>query len=184
MRDLLAELLTETCHNFEVEPRLQPLNGESFHQRSTSTAEGARLDIKAGGFWGSSRHEVAYFDVWVFNPHANSYRSLSLEKIYRQDEAQKRRVYEQRVREVDNGSFTPLIFSCTGGSSPATTVFLKRLGSSVADKRDVSYATTMGWLRCRLSFPLLRANMLCLRGSRPVSRHLSTTESHRTILNS
>ena len=31
VRDLTADLLTEVCHDVEVEPHLQPLNTETFH---------------------------------------------------------------------------------------------------------------------------------------------------------
>ncbi len=167
LRDLFGELLRETCHNIDMEPPLQPLSGETFRCKTANIADGARVDIKAGGFWGSSRHEVAYFDVRVFNPHANSYRCQPMNRIYRQHESEKRRQYEQRIREVDNGSFTPLVFSSSGGAGPAATVFLKRLGSMLAEKMQSSYAEVMGWLRCRVAFALLRSSILCLRGSRP-----------------
>ena len=170
IRDAIAALLEETCHNVEIEPALQPLSGESFRSKSVITSDGARLDIKAGGFWGGNRHELAYFDVRIFNPHASSYRCTPLDRVYRQHEAQKRRAYGERVREVENANFSPLVFSCTGGSSPSTTVFLKRLGSLLSEKRETSYAETMGWLRCHLAFALLRASVLCLRGSRPTAR--------------
>ena len=36
-----------------------------------------------------------------------------------------KRGYEQRVREIEHGSFTPLVFSLTGGIGKAATVFLQ-----------------------------------------------------------
>ena len=89
-----------------------------------------------------------------------------MERIYRRHEAEKRRLYEERIREVENGSFSPLIFASTGGAGPSTTVVLKRLGTILAEKRNSSYSETIGWLRCRLAFALLRAAILCVRGSR------------------
>ncbi len=166
IRDLLAQLLGETCHNVAVEPALHPLSGEQFSSRSANTTEGARVDIKAGGFWGSNRFEDAFFDVRVFNPHAASYRSLSQANVYRLHERQKRREYEERIREVDRGSFSPLVLSCAGGIGPCATVFLKRLAAQLASKRDLPYSSTMAWLRCRITFALLRSSILCLRGSR------------------
>ena len=165
VRDLLGELLDETCSNVCLEPVLKPIDGEQL-RRSTNTADDARLDIKAGGFWSANRHECAYFDVRVFYPHARSYRHRTLEQLYRSHEQDKRRDYEDRVRNVERGTFTPLVFSATGGAGPAATTFLKRLADKVAEKRNSSYSQTVGWLRCRLSFALLRASLLCLRGSR------------------
>ena len=46
---------------------------------------------------------------------------------YRQHESLKRRHYEQHVREYERGSFTPLVFSATGGMAPAATIAYKRL---------------------------------------------------------
>ena len=38
---------------------------------------------------------------------------------YRRHEREKRRQYEQRVREVEHGHFTPLVFTTTGGMGDA-----------------------------------------------------------------
>lgn len=164
VRDLLGNLLDETCHNVSLEPELGPLDGEAL-PRATNTTD-ARLDIRANGFWGGSRHNCAFFDVRVFYPHAQSYRSTPIDKLFRDQEREKRRKYEHRIREVDRSSFTPLVFSSSGGAAPAATVFLKRLASLLAEKRGLPYSVVVGWLRCRLSFALLRSSILCLRGSR------------------
>ena len=37
---------------------------------------------------------------------------------YRQHETSKRRQYEERVREVEHGNFSPLVFSTSGGMVP------------------------------------------------------------------
>ena len=42
--------------------------------------------------------------------------------MYRRHENEKRRAYQQRILEVEHGSFTPLVFSATGGMGPAATV--------------------------------------------------------------
>ena len=123
-------------------------------------------DLKASGFWRSNRHCCAFFDVRVFHPHAQSYRATPLPNIYRSQKREKRRQYEMRIREVDRGTFNPLVFPTAGGAAPAAGAFLKRLASLLAAKKDLSYAMTIGWLRCRLSFALLRASLLCMRGSR------------------
>ena len=55
VRDLFSELLAEMCSNVTTEPELQPLDGVSLQTRGANHQDGARLDIKAGGFWGRSR---------------------------------------------------------------------------------------------------------------------------------
>ena len=64
-----------------------------------------RLDIHARGVW--ERQRSAFFDVRVFLPNADS--------IYRQHENEKKRKYATRVLEIEQGTFTPLVFSTTGG---------------------------------------------------------------------
>ena len=103
------------------------------------------------GFWGG-RFEKAFVDVRVFNPSAQSNRHGLLSSVYHKHEQEKRRQYDQRVREVEHATFTPLVLSTTGGMGRAATTFYKRLASMVAEKRDVPYAVTLNWIRCRLSF--------------------------------
>ena len=42
--------------------------------------------------------------------------------------------YEQRIVEVENASFNPLIFACTGGAGPTATKVMKRLTNYVSEK--------------------------------------------------
>ncbi len=142
IRDLTAKLLTEVCHDVRIEPVLQPLTGEILSGASAITSDGARLDIAASGFWGG-RREKTFMDVRVFNPHAPSNRQSSLTSCYRKHEQLKKRAYEQRVRETEHGSFTPLVLSATGGMGRETTIFYKRLTSFLATKWDQPYNTTV-----------------------------------------
>ena len=111
VRDLTANLLTEVCNDVCIEPELVPSDGEVFTGASSYSQDGARLDIAANGFWGG-QFERTFFDVRVFNSHAPSNRHP---RCYRKHELEKKRHYEQRVREVEHASFTPLVFSATGG---------------------------------------------------------------------
>ena len=174
VRDITATLLTEVCHGVTIEPYLQPLSGESLSHRSAITEDGARLDVAMYGFWGG-RFEKAFVDVRVFNPSAQSNRHGSLSSVYRRHEQEKRRRYDERVRLVEHATFTPLVLTTTGGMGRAATTFFKRLASMLAEKRDVPYATTLNWVRCRLSFALLRASIMSIRGARS-SRHQPATE--------
>ena len=42
--------MKDVCFDVEIEPKLQPL-GESFDNKTTTTAGEARLNIKANGLW-------------------------------------------------------------------------------------------------------------------------------------
>ncbi len=170
LRDITASLLTETCHGVATEPTLQPVTSESFRHSTANVQDGARLDIVANGVWGSS-FERTYFDVRVFNPLAPSNKHSTIAATYRHHENIKKRNYEQRIREIEHSSFTPLVFSTSGGLGPAASVFYKRLASMLADKWKQPYGTTIGWLRCRLSFSLLRSSIRCIRGARSSIRN-------------
>ena len=146
IRDFTAHLMAEVCHNVAVEPHLQPLTGEILQGASPITQDGARLDVAADDFWGS-RFERAFFDVKVFNPYAPSNRTSTLQACYRTHENIKKRAYDQRIREVEHRTFSPLVFSCTGGMSRASTATYKRLAALIAERRDKPYCTTMGWIR-------------------------------------
>ena len=177
LRDFTASLLTEVCHNVAIEPKLQPLDGETLQYRSANTDTEARLDVRARGFW--NQGQDAYFDIRAFNPNAPSYCSQDLHHLYRKHEQKKKREYNGRVLEIENGVFTPLVFSTSGGIGRDSTVFYKSLADSLSGKRDKPYSVTMGWLRCCLNFALLRSAILCIRGSRS-SRRYPLQESNIT----
>ena len=172
IRDLTANLIAEVCHDVCVDPSLQPLCGEHLSYATSNREDTARLDVSARCFWGL-RQQCAFFDVRVFNPTAPSCRNLQMDACYRRHEEEKRRAYEQRIREVEHGSFTPLVFSTSGGMGQAATVAYERLASLLAAKHEQPYCIVMGWLRCHLSFALLRSAVMCLRGSRSRQGHAS-----------
>ena len=164
-RDLTAKVLTETCHNVGIEPPLQSINDEHFRHKTANSENGARLDIAADNFWGNDRQR-AFFDIRVFNPHAPSYRNKSPMQCYKLNEQEKKQAYEERVREIEHGSFAPFVFSISGGMGPIATSVYKRMASLIAEKQNHPYSSTLFWLRCKLSFSLLRSAIMCIRGSR------------------
>jgi len=92
-------------------------------------------------------------------------------QIYsRQHETEKKRQYTSRILEVEQATLTPLVFSTIGGIGAECERYRSRLPELVAAKKGESYATTMSWIRARVSFALLRSALLCLRGSRAKRR--------------
>ena len=170
VRDFTANIMTEVCHDVCTEPQLQELSGETLHLATSIRDDGAHVDIRAQGFWGD-RSRRSFFDVRVFNPNAPSNRKLQLNSVYRRHEKEKRRSYEQRIREVEHGSFTPLMFSTSGGMGDLAATAYKRLASLLSSKHEQPYSTVMTWLRCHLSFSLLRSAVRCLRGARSSIGH-------------
>ena len=164
IRDITAELMTEVCKDVQVEPKFTELSGERFPLKSTNIENDSRLDISARSLWG--RGTKAYIDVRVFNPTAKCYQNQSLAAAYVSNEKQKKREYNQRVIEVEHGSFTPVVFSCFGGMSRECSAFYKRLAQMISDKRDQPYHEVSSYIRTRLCFSLLRVATICIRGWR------------------
>ncbi|XP_062508503.1 uncharacterized protein LOC134184773 [Corticium candelabrum] len=187
IRNITADLLKEVCHDVAVEPLLRPLDGEHIDQHTANTSDYARADIPARGVW--RRGERAFFDIRVFYPNAKSYRHhSSLTSCYGIHENEKKREYGQRVREVEHGSFTPLVFTSTDGTGPEATTLYKRIASLLTTKMNEHYSTVMQLIRCRISFALLRSAIICIRGTRSCTYHpididtvrLITSETHLT----
>jgi hypothetical protein len=168
IRDFTAKLLAESYKNVYVEPDLTPLTGEIF-PASTITTDEARVDIAARGVW--VKGQMAYFDVRVFNPIAKSYLNSELSSAHRSNEQTKKRSYNKRIQTVDQGSFTPLVFSCYGGMGRECSMFYKRLAEKISEKQNISFSIAINWIRTRLNFHLLRSCLLCLRGSRTIFNH-------------
>ena len=62
-------------------------------------------------------------------------RNTTVASLYKVYEREKQRRYEQRVREVEMGSFTPLVFSSFGGMGSAATTVFKQVASLLSVKR-------------------------------------------------
>ena len=172
--DITASLLTEVCHGVTIETHLQPLTGEVMSHK-TAVKDGARLDVAMFGFWGS-RFEKTFVGIRVFNPCAQSNRRSPLASVYRRHEQEKKRHYEERLREVELATFTPLVMATAGGMGRATTTFFKRLTSMISEKKNTEYTQTMNWIHCKLTFTLLRASIMSIRGARS-SRHHAASEA-------
>ena len=80
-------------------------------------------------------------------------------------------------RNINHGTFTPLVFTTSGGTGPAAFLFFKHLASMLAAKHQKPYAHVLGWIRCCLSFSLLRSSIVCLRGARS-AYHRPIAEGH------
>ena len=123
VRNLLTSLIGKVCTNAEIEPQLQPLDNERFNLRSAVTSPEARLDFKAGGFW--SRGVTAFFDVRVTHANSKCIRGKTTSTIFKEQEEEKTRRYQQRVLDVEMGSSTPLVFGTNGVIEADCNCFLK-----------------------------------------------------------
>ena len=86
--------------------------------------------------------------------------------IFKEQDNEEKRKYQQRVRDVEMGAFTLLVFSTNAGVGGECQMFLRQLAEKLAKKNDENYASGITLLRARLSFEILRFVHLSVRGSR------------------
>ena len=165
IRDLLSSHISKVCRNMETEPLLQPLDNKVFNLQSTVTSREERLDMKAGGFW--TPGVTAFFNVRVtpVNSRSNQGKHTGT-TIFKEQENEKKRKYNQRVMDVEMGIFTPLVFGTNGGMRLDCQNFLRTLAIKFSTKNDELYASVISWLRIELSSAILRTVHRCARGSR------------------
>ena len=113
IRDLLTSQISKVCRDVETEPLRHPLDNEVFNLQSTVISREARLDMKAGGF--CTPGVTAFFDVRATHVTFRSNQAEHTATIFKQQENEKKRKYNQRVTDVEIGTFTPLVFGTNGG---------------------------------------------------------------------
>ena len=82
----------------------------------------------------------------------------------------RRREYAERITNVDDGDFTPMIISSSGGMGPEMQVALKYVSRKIAEKQGDDNSKVAGLVRCKFSFPMIRSALVCLRGTRSYSK--------------
>ena len=163
IRDFEANLLHQVCNDVEIEPYLQPISYETLPASAVESDE-ARLDVRARGFW--RRGQNAFFDVRVTNPNSESFKKSSVRDVLLKNEREKKRKYNARVMNIEQATFTPLVFTVFGGQSVECAVFHKNLADKISNKTGEEYSKILNFIRCKLSYLILRSALLCLRGSR------------------
>ena len=156
-----------------IESHLQPLSGETFRLALTNSMYAlgywnTRLECLPGCFLRSKGYSTPI--SLATTP------KLCLPCIYKKHEDEKKRVYGQRVLEIKHGMFTPLVLSTSGGMGIEKHKLLTNAWLTCSLKCHISYSSLMVWLRCKLSFAILRSTVMCIRGSRS-SRHRAVHDS-------
>ena len=165
VRNMFAGQARRVFLDVECEPKLLPLlPGEELRLKSANRSDDARSDVRVRGFWRNRRN--AFFDVMVFYPFAKSHVSVDPAALYKRCAATKKRNYEQRIHEVEDADFTPLIMSSSGGMGVEMQMALKHLCSKIAEKTKQPYSKVIGVMRCKLAFQLMCSALVCLRGTR------------------
>ncbi|KAG0723960.1 hypothetical protein GWK47_041639 [Chionoecetes opilio] len=89
-----------------------------------------------------------------------------LEAAHQKNERKKSGVMEIGSEMSTTGTFHTLVFTTSGVDGPKAKCFYSRLADVMAEKKHQPRSHVVAWMRCRLSFSLLRSALLCLRGTR------------------
>ena len=97
-------------------------------------------------------------------------------------EVEKKHKYLQACQDRRT-TFTPLCVSVDGMLGFEAEFFIKRLGDFLAARWERPYGVVMGWMRARLSFAVLWAALLYVRGSRTKWRSLGIVDGASLPIN-
>ena len=167
VRDVEAALMKEVCHDVRIEPELLPIATDGPARRG-NTAEKARLDVSGIGVWGA--YEKTFLDIRIMHPNSPSYMDKPIEDIYASHEQEKKRNYNERVLQVERGTFTPIVGSTFGGWGKEADRHHKRIATLISLKKNEEYADVISYIRTRLRFSLLKSILTAVRGVRGKSR--------------
>ena len=123
-----------------------------------------KLDVSGVGVWGT--YEKTFLDIRIMHPNAPSYLDKPIEQVYSSHEKAKKREYNERVLQVEKGTFTPIVGSTFGGMGIEAQQHHKRMATLIAEKRKENYADVINYIRTRLRFSLLKSVLTAVRGVR------------------
>ena len=92
----------------------------------------------------------------------------------------------ERVIEIEHVTFTPLVFETNGDMGRECGLFIKNFSMKLAGIENEQYSDVITSLKRNLSFCILRAALLCARGSRTPWRrncHMKQEETDFALLN-
>ena len=166
VRNLTASLFNEVCHNVCLEPQLLQLTGKNLNEKMLIRSDEARADIAGRGFWVTG--QMAFLNVRVFNPIAKRYVHMDTSKAYQLNEKEKKKNYNERILEVEHGSFMPIVMSAYGGIRKKGNKFYSRLAELLVEKKSQQLSVMASLIRRKLIFALINSMCMCIRGSRRV----------------
>ena len=110
--------------------------------------------------------ENTFFDIRVTNTNANSQNHLSATSVVKRHEKEKKIWYNNRVMDIEHGTFTPLASSVSRSVGKECSVFHKHMAQKIANKTDARYEEIMPIIRCTLSFLILWSCSMYIRRRR------------------
>ena len=101
----------------------------------------------------------------VANLKAKSQCNLTTERILKNAENERKGAYNQRIIDVEHGTFTALVFGLNGSMGKECQILHKKLASKLSAQLNKKYSEVISEIRTQVSFSLIKSSLLCLRGS-------------------
>ena len=166
VRDLEADLMKEVCYNVQAEPALIPIEGDDI--KYGNKKDKARLDVAGVGVWGA--YERTFLDIRITHPNCPTYVNKTIDQVYTLHENLKKNEYNERVLQIEKGSFTPIVGTTFGGWGREAERHHQRIASLIATKRNEEYGDVLNHIRTRLRFSVLKSVLTAVRGVRGKTR--------------
>ena len=155
IRDAVGDLASLVWGSVKREPVVKDTSDDD-------SGETLIADLCVRGVW--LPQTEALFDIRVIDTDAQSYLSQPPSSVLFAAETEKKRKYLD-ASTARRAHFTPLCFSVDGLVGVEAASFLKRLAFCLCARWERSHADVISWIRTRLAFAILRATVLCVRGS-------------------
>ena len=124
----------------------------------------SRADIRINVF--NREFQNSFLGVKEKNIQAKSHERHSFAKALEQAEDEKDKKYKQRIEDVENVTFYPVVFTTKGKRSRKCSVVVRKLVSRIAIKRKQPTYQISQAISTYISFLLLRGEIDCVRGNR------------------
>ena len=145
-------MMSEVCKDTEIEPKLIPLSGEELQDETSNNSNKESVDIRSPVFW--ERVQQTFFGSWIFNPNVCRCGNKSLQQCYVMNEQEKKQAYNERILKADHGTWY----------KKRVPKVLLAFGAKQSQKRNPPLSISSNCIRTKVSFGLLKSNLLCLRG--------------------
>ena len=87
-----------------------------------------------------------------------------------------------RVNEIEHGTFTQLIFSCSGGMSQVCLYFYKQLALKLPKKRNICVSEAVCFIPTNMNISFVKSLVLCIRDSRTVEYYENSIADAEIVL--
>ena len=92
----------------------------------------------------------------MFGFSTPSYAAQKFTTLTEKHEKEKKKKYGLRIKEIEKGSFTPVVFT-TGACGKECDLALKRLANLISEKTGERQAAVMNYIRTEINFTLMRS---------------------------